>query len=167
VQSPDVISEPFLIPRHSYLFKVAHGWRAQQLWSEVIAYRIAALTGVQVPPCYVAANSATGEVGALIEFFYGYPGEVHPTRLVHGIDIMRRLKVGSDTGRPHSVRANVLIGRTYKVGSEVEWWGKTLTFDALFGNTDRHTENYCARPTDGGFACSLIGALPRRLCGFM
>jgi hypothetical protein len=55
---------------------------------------------------------------------------------------MRRLKVGSDTGRTHGVRANVLIARAFKVGTGVEWWGSTLTFDALIGNTDRHTENW-------------------------
>lgn len=94
-----------------------------------------------MPPCYMAINSKTGEVGALIEFFFGYPGQ-DTKRLVHGIDIMRRLKVGSDTGRIHAARANVLIARAFKVGAEVEWWGKTLTFDALIGNTDRHTENW-------------------------
>lgn len=94
-----------------------------------------------MPPCYLAINSKTGEVGALIEFFFGYPGQ-DTKRLVHGIDIMRRLKLGSDTGRTHGVRANVLIARAFKVGAEVEWWGRTLTFDALIGNTDRHTENW-------------------------
>jgi hypothetical protein len=74
VQCPDPAPQPFLIPGHAYLFKVAHGWRTQQLWSEFIAYRIGALAGVEVPPCYLATNSKTGEVGALIEFFFGYPG---------------------------------------------------------------------------------------------
>ncbi|WP_441261141.1 HipA domain-containing protein [Bradyrhizobium sp. 521_C7_N1_3] len=141
VQCPDPAPQPFLIPGHAYLFKVAHAWRAQQLWSEFIAYRIGALAGLDVPPCYLAINSKTGEVGALIEFFFGYPGQ-DTKRLVHGIDIMRRLKLGSDTGRTHGVRANVLIARAFKVGAEVEWWGRTLTFDALIGNTDRHTENW-------------------------
>lgn len=141
VQCPDPASEPFLIPGHSYLFKVAQNWRAQQLWSEFIAYRVGVLAGIEVPPCYLATNSKTGEVGALIEFFFGYPGQ-DTKRLVHGIDIMRRLKVGSDTGRTHGARANVLIARAFKVGAEVDWWGKTLTFDALIGNTDRHTENW-------------------------
>jgi hypothetical protein len=141
MQCPDPAPQPFLIPGHAYLFKVAHGWRAQQLWSEFAAYRIGALAGVDVPPCYVAINSKTKEVGALIEFFFGYPGQ-DTKRLVHGIDIMRRLKIGSDTGRAHGVRANVLIARAFKVGTEVAWWAKTLTFDALIGNTDRHTENW-------------------------
>jgi hypothetical protein len=63
--------EPFLIPGHPYLFKTAEGWRGQQIWSEIIAYQIAALVGLNVPPCFLAMNEHTGQVGALIEFFYG------------------------------------------------------------------------------------------------
>jgi hypothetical protein len=37
---PDDYPDPALIPGHSYLFKIADGRRAPQLWSEVIAFRI-------------------------------------------------------------------------------------------------------------------------------
>jgi hypothetical protein len=41
--------QPFLIPGHAYLFKIAVSRRVlQQLWSEFIAYRIAAMIGVVV-----------------------------------------------------------------------------------------------------------------------
>jgi hypothetical protein len=137
---PAHIAEPFVIPGHSYLFKIAEGWRAQQIWSEILAYRIAALVGLNVPPCFMAVNERTGQVGALIEFFYGYPGETEPGRLVHAIDLMRRRGTGQE--RPHGARSNVLICRKLKIGQESEWWGRVLTFDALIGNTDRHTENW-------------------------
>jgi hypothetical protein len=137
---PKDVDEPFLIPSHAYLFKVAEGWRAQQIWSEIIAYRIAALVGLNVPPCFLAVNEHTGQVGALMEFFYGYPGEAEPPRLIHAVDVMRRR--GSGQERPHGVRTNVLICRKLKIGQESEWWGRLLTFDALIGNTDRHTENW-------------------------
>lgn len=137
---PTDVEEPFLIPGHSYLFKTPGDWRAQQLWSEIIAYRIAALTGVEVPRAFLAVNERTGQVGALIEFFYGYPDEVEPTRLVHAIDLMQRRGTGQE--RPHGAQSNVLLCRALEIGEESEWWGRILTFDALIGNTDRHTENW-------------------------
>jgi hypothetical protein len=86
-------------------------------------------------------NEHTGQVGALIEFFYGYPGEADPpARLVHAVDLMRRRGTGKE--RPHGARTNVLVCRTLRIGQESEWWGRVLTFDALIGNTDRHTENW-------------------------
>jgi hypothetical protein len=64
---PADASEQFLIPGHAYLFKSAEGWRRQQIWSEIVAYRIASLVGLDVPPCFLAVNEHSGQVGALIE----------------------------------------------------------------------------------------------------
>jgi hypothetical protein len=139
---PPGVDHPCLIPGHSYLFKTARGWRANQLWSEVIAYQLGALTGVDVPPCFLAVNETSGEVGALIEFFYGYPGEKDPARLIHGADVLRRFRPMITSERPHGVRTNVTICRAFQIRECVEWWGQVLTFDALIGNTDRHTENW-------------------------
>lgn len=139
---PADANEPFLIPRHPYLFKRAEGWRQHQLWSEVIAFRLSLLCRVDVPPAFVALNERTGELGVLIEFFYHYPDEVPPSRLVHGTDVLRRLRLGDETGRPHGARTNVTVSRRFKAGCEANWWGRVLTFDALIGNTDRHTENW-------------------------
>ncbi len=47
---PDDVRQPYLIRGHRYLFKQAEGFRAQQLWSEVIAYEIARAAGTDVPP---------------------------------------------------------------------------------------------------------------------
>lgn len=138
---PDDPPAPYLIGGHAYLFKSASGWRAQQLWSEVIAYRMSLLIGIAVPPCFVAYDSEKGEVGALIEFFYGYPDETHPVRFVHAVDVLHRLKMNSKRDR-QGVRTNVTICRRAGCADAAEWWGKILTFDALIGNTDRHTENW-------------------------
>src|ERR1700712_5724858 len=54
VLCPENINLPFLIPGHRYLFKTTHGWREQQLWSEVIAYEFSKLCGIEVPPCFAA-----------------------------------------------------------------------------------------------------------------
>jgi hypothetical protein len=140
---PPTETRPFLIPGHSYLFKIADGWKAQQLWSEVIAYQIGCLVGVPVPPAFLAYDETTGETGVLVEFFYGFPGEAEPARFFHGIDFIRR-RAGAkmDADRPHNLRMNLLICRAFRVPGFLEWWARTIAFDALIGNTDRHTENW-------------------------
>jgi hypothetical protein len=142
LRCPELAPQPFLTSAHSYLFKVAYGWRAQQLWSEVIAYRIAAAVGLDVPPCFVAVDSRTGDVGALVEFFYGYPDEARSERFVHAADFLQRLRVGPRTDRPHSIRQNLTLCRVLRVTNAVEWWARVLAFDALIGNSDRHPENW-------------------------
>ncbi|MGA8549023.1 MAG: HipA domain-containing protein [Stellaceae bacterium] len=143
LRCPEEAPQPFLIPGHSYLFKVAHDWRAQQLWSEVIAYRIAADVGLQVPPCFVAIDSLSGELGALVEFFYGYPDEAEPASFVHAADFLERFRVvGTRTDRPHFIRLNLNLCRVLRLANSVGWWGRVLTFDALIGNSDRHPENW-------------------------
>lgn len=147
-----------LIPGHAYLFKPAIGWRAQQMWSEVIAYRVGALVGLDVPPCFVGLNEQTGEPGALVEFFYGFPGEAEPARLVHASDALQRVRSSVGAERPHNVRLNVAIRRALKIQDAIEWWGRALVFDALIGNTDRHTQNwgFLVRPRpEGALYCAL------------
>lgn len=141
--APESAPSPLLIPNHAYLFKTAQGWRARQMWSEVIAYRIGVLMGLPVPPSFVAIDSRTGEAGALVEFFYGYPGDTSPPRLVHAADVISGLHLGLKGGRPHNVLENLRVCRVI-LGTHVgvRWWAKTLLFDALIGNTDRHTENW-------------------------
>ncbi|HZH09291.1 MAG TPA: HipA domain-containing protein [Microvirga sp.] len=140
---PDDATEPYLIKGHAYLFKTAIGWQAQQIWSEVIAYRLGALIGLPVPPAFIAVDERTGDTGVLVEFFYGYPGETEPARLIHGSDLMTRILADKKRGRPHVVPRNIIICRAF-VGQEsaVEWWAQALAFDALIGNTDRHPENW-------------------------
>ncbi|WP_164547584.1 MULTISPECIES: HipA domain-containing protein [unclassified Bosea (in: a-proteobacteria)] len=139
---PEAETRPFLIPSHTYLFKIATGWKAQQLWAEVIAYQIGCLVGLTVPPAFLAYDERTGELGVLIEFFYGFPGEAEPARFFHGIDFIRRFREASNGDRPHDLRTNISICRAYRVPNHLEWWARTLAFDALIGNTDRHTENW-------------------------
>jgi hypothetical protein len=56
--------------------------------------------------------------------------------------LLQRFIVDKKNGRPHSVRRNVRACRALLIPNAVEWWGKTLTFDALIGNTDRHPDNW-------------------------
>jgi HipA-like C-terminal domain len=138
---PAYLMQARLISGHRYLFKTPRGWQAYQLWSEVIAYHIGTLCGVAVPPAYVATDS-NGQIGVLVEFFYGFPGAAHEDRFVQGSDILQRFIRDKKTGRPHGVRTNMTITRRYGVQDAVAAWGQLLAFDALIGNTDRHPENW-------------------------
>lgn len=131
-----------LIQNHAYLFKLAEGWKGQQIWSEAIAYQIGSLIGIDVPKCFIAENRTTGEVGALIEFFYGYPDELPPRRLIPGADLLQERGFTKGADRPHNVMTNIGLCADRGLPEPLEWWATTACFDALIGNTDRHTENW-------------------------
>src|SRR5579871_2579434 len=104
---PDNPPTRFLIPGHAYLFKGAVEWRAQQMWSEIVAFRLSHLCGLEVPPCFAALDA--GKPGVLMEFFYGYPDEKPARRLIHGTDLIQQFDEAYDTktGRPHSLQRNI------------------------------------------------------------
>ncbi len=103
---------------------------------------------VPVPPAFVAFNSTTNQSGALIEWFYGYPGE-QPVRYVDGGDYMVRMIQNYDRekGTQHNFRSvlaltKAMTDRGLLVVDGIESWCKMFTFDALIGNTDRHQDNW-------------------------
>jgi hypothetical protein len=130
-----------LIPNHRYLFKTAAGWQAGQLWAEVFASQFAKVVDVDVPRSYIGRDGK-GTLGALVEFFFGYPGEDTPERFVHASDLLQRSLIDKKRGRPHSVKSNVDICRALGIKDARAWWTKVLIFDALIGNTDRHPDNW-------------------------
>ncbi|MFL6758934.1 HipA domain-containing protein [Sphingomonas sp.] len=139
---PPDVGGPGLIQNHAYLFKLAEGWKGQQVWSEALAYQIGCAIGIDVPKCFIAENRTTGEVGALIEFFYGYPDEAPPCRLIPGADLLQERGFTKGADRPHNLLTNVGLCSDRGLAASVEWWAATVCFDALIGNTDRHTENW-------------------------
>ncbi|WP_424363376.1 HipA domain-containing protein [Methylocystis parvus] len=139
---PSRPTENCLIPGHSYLFKIGVGRFQQQAWSEVIAYRIGILLGLPVPPCFIAEDKNSQEIGALIEFFYGHPGDSAPTRFIHASEFMTRILVDKKKGRPHRLPLNLTVSRALCGAPAQDWWAKAVVFDALIGNTDRHPENW-------------------------
>ncbi|MBF0372054.1 MAG: hypothetical protein HQL39_01400, partial [Alphaproteobacteria bacterium] len=147
VIAPTVGLPDFLVPGHRYIFKYSVGRHPVQFWSEVIAYELGKLVGVVVPPAFVAIDG-DGKPGALIEFFYGHPGSGTNLRYVHAKDYLTRLIPGFDEkkGREHNLMTNMRLclffeGKGALRGSII-FWAKTLVFDALIGNTDRHQENW-------------------------
>jgi hypothetical protein len=139
---PDQPPFDWLIPCHGYLFKNAEGWQAGQLWSEVFAWQFSLLLGIDVPRCFVGVDGR-GVPGAVIEFFFGYPGEPTPERFLHASDLLQRSLIDKRRGRPHGVRSNAGgICRALQIAGSREWWARTLVFDALIGNTDWHPDNW-------------------------
>lgn len=157
---PGSVHQPYLVPGHRYLFKEAEGAKAQQVWSEIIAYEIGRHTGVPVPPAFAAVDEKTGTAGVLIEFFYGWPNEATPARFVHAIERFQGMGLVVDENRG-SLRDNIALSRSHKVDGWDRWWAEVLAFDALIGNTDRHSENWgflIRRPIGGESEYSLAPA---------
>lgn len=134
----------YLVPGHTYIFKTAKSpWQRFQMWSEYISYRLSKIIGIEVPPCFIAEDELRGrESGILMESFLSLPDSHDAIRLVHGSDLLDRLITDKIRGRPHGVRTNIQVCKRYGVGLAENWWGTTLAFDALIGNTDRHSDNW-------------------------
>lgn len=153
---PAIAPYDFCLPDHRYLFKEAiksakdprKPRHPDQYWAEVIAFKIGRMMKLDVPPAFVAINSATGEPGTIIEWFLGYvpgveerftPGGDHMQSLIEGYD--------RDKGRLHNLKTVIKFSRALsqqKILSHSwqEYWGLCLCYDALIGNTDRHQENW-------------------------
>lgn len=137
---PNPSPHPFLIGGHRYVFKEPSGSKGQQIWSEVIAYELARDIGVPVPPAFLAYDPSERSAGVLVEFFYGHAWDP-PTRFIHAIERFQGMGIHVDERRG-SLRDNVLLTRSHKVVDWQRWWAETIAFDALIGNTDRHSENW-------------------------
>lgn len=135
---------PFLRAGHRYLFKQSRACYPEQFWAEIVAYRIGCLLGVEVPPAFAAYNAASGISGALIEWFYAADVGI----FVHAGDYLQLVRPELDRARGelHNLRdVGVLMRllRHHGLGHDWRmWWVRTLVFDALIGNSDRHQENW-------------------------
>ena len=93
-----------------------------------------------MPPAFLALGPGNGSPGVLIEYFYGHT--VDPERrLIHGIERLQARGFQTDLRRG-SLSDNFEVCRSHRVPHAGAWWAQTLAFDALIGNTDRHSENW-------------------------
>lgn len=145
VFAPAQPPDPVLLPGHRYLFKRSKRSYPDQLWGEVVAYRIGCLLGVEVPPAFVAWNSNTGISAALIEWFYVDGREA----FVMAGDLLLKIRpdFDRDLGTRHNMKDNSVLLRALAQGKLLhtnwrQWWVDSLLFDALIGNTDRHQDNW-------------------------
>ena len=130
----------FLIGGHRYLFKEPDGWRAPQIWSEVIAYELSRDLGIPVPPAFLARAPGNGSPGVLIEFFYDHPGDPK-RRYVDAIELLQGSGVVTDLRRG-SLLHNISLSRSLAIPGWRAWWARTIALDALIGNVDRHSRNW-------------------------
>lgn len=141
LRAPEKTPYRFIIPEHRYLFKYASSEsEAMQVYSEAVAYQIARELDAPVPPAFLAVDYSTGRFGCIIESFLDHKSEVD-TRFVHAIELFQNINCPIDE-RVGSLRDNIRISKAYKVPYALEWWKRTIVFDALIGNTDRHSENW-------------------------
>jgi hypothetical protein len=137
-----------LISGRRYLFKESDRKYPDQFWTEVVAYRVGCLLGIDVPPSFAAYNSASGNTcGSLTQWFYVDGVE----RFVWAGELLQNIRPGFDRklGTDHNlkdIRSLVLSLRINGVLAPGEdwrlWWATALLFDALIGNTDRHQDNW-------------------------
>ncbi len=144
--------QPFLIGGHRYLFKEPDGRFAPQVWSEIIAYELSRDLEIPVPPAFAAVGPGNGSPGVLIEFFYDHPGDV-PKRYVDGIEFLQGAGLNTDFKRG-SLLHNLHLSRSLAIPRSKEWWARTIAFDALIGNVDRHSRNW-------GILINPVGEGPR------
>lgn len=130
----------FLIGGHRYLFKEPAGWRSKQIWSEVIAYELSRDLLVSVPPAFLALGPDNGSPGVLIEFMYDHPGD-EPSRYVDAIELLQGARIKTNEKRG-SLLDNISLSRSLACPKAKEWWARTIAFDAIIGNTDRHSRNW-------------------------
>jgi HipA-like C-terminal domain len=140
-ESPDSV----IVAGKRYLFKRSKRSYPDQFWGEIIAYRIACLLGVQVPPAFTAYNSRTGYSAALIEWFYSDGKELFVT----AGDFLQKIQPDFDRkyGAAHNMADNIRLMRTFTREKVLDsgwrkWWIEALVFDTLIGNTDRHQDNW-------------------------
>jgi len=110
-----------------------------EFWSEVIAYQLGEVAGVEVPPCFPSVCEET--YGSLSHFFVDrFAGEF----LVHGGDLFAELRPGYDRkrGREHSVQLVLDAMAVFARPTHFEKLFEQFVFDGLIGNGDRHQDNW-------------------------
>ena len=137
---PSPAPHRFLLAGHRYLFKEPDGYTAQQIWSEVIAYKLSRHLPVEVPPAFLGFDARAGSAGVLVEFFLGH-GSRRDLDFVPASDRFQARHMTFST-RQGSLKDNISLSRQHNVPNPWEWWARTVAFDALIGNTDRHSQNW-------------------------
>lgn len=144
----------FLKAEHRYLFKLSSARAPEQFFVEIFAYLLGTEMGVRVPPTFIAYNSRENQAGALIEWFLtpyplNYEGNEIKQIYIPGGEYFQEHIPNFDRkkGLQHNLKTISEIMESlrkshYFLENWKNWWAKTLAFDALIGNTDRHQDNW-------------------------
>lgn len=133
----------FLREGHRYLFKRSSSRYAEQFWVEIIAYAIGNKMDIPVPPAFVAYDSEKNQSGALIEWFLEPVTLLGDEIYIPGGDYCQQYIPSFDRkkGKQHNFETISVIFNALGIPWK-NYWAKTLLFDALIGNTDRHQDNW-------------------------
>lgn len=126
------------VPHWQWYWKSAIPRAPFEVWSEVLAYEIGTLIGVDVPLC--VPSKCHGTWGVLVKSFLESQGD----SLIHGGDLLAIFDPHYDRemGTRGSIQAIQDVLRSLGNEALVESLFRILLFDALIGNRDRHQENW-------------------------
>jgi hypothetical protein len=149
VISPQTCQHPCILKNHRYLFKKSSHRYPDQFWIEIIAYQLGCLMNIPVPPSFVAIDQS-GQVGALIEWFYDDTNETFLAYIDGGDLIMRYIPdFDRKKGEKHNLETIIQMMNSFAHDPQYlcsenwkHYWAKVFVFDAVTGNTDRHQDNW-------------------------
>lgn len=140
VLSPKNPVQEVLKPDWQYMFKLSDPKYPEQYWAEIIAYQIALLLEIPVPPAHAAYDSMTGEYGAISEWFY-IPGD--DVFYAAGHFFHREIRnFDKVKGTQHNLLTAQNLNIEFIGERQIFDFWSMLLFDSLIGNTDRHQENW-------------------------
>lgn len=150
VYSPDPAPFTFLKPSCRYLYKLSERKCSEQFWIELFSYHLSLKMGLSVPPTFVAIDSKEKTCGALIKWFL--KEKTHPDtnksileKSESGGNLLQGYLPNFDHKKGTQHNLQTIIQVFTEKFPDIEWkhaLAKTLTFDALIGNTDRHQDNW-------------------------
>ena len=150
--------------RH-YIFKLPRQQREHQIWSELLASYIAGdLLGWEVQHTSIARRE--GRLGNLLAYVYEPGGgDTAQETFIEGLNLCKQVDPDFDVekGTRHTlpllleVCDRVLVSQYGMASKEVmDFWARTLAFDSLVSNTDRHAENWAIIKGQGGTRMSPL-----------
>jgi hypothetical protein len=141
--SPPKGSRPVKIFAHpetdgDYFFKQSAANYPSEFWSEVIASKIGRVAGLETLEYNVALHR--GVLGCLSKSMVG----PEPMMLIHGVDILSDHASGFEINHKpvHSFQQIMEVCAKEEFRNFKKRFLEMIVFDALIGNTDRHTENW-------------------------
>lgn len=144
----------FLNPQHRYLFKKTFQYKKsgtiiyEQFWTEIIAYKLGRILGIEVPPVFLAKYNDPVKglsYASLIEWYYNYPNDDAYCVVSRGGDFMSLIIPAYDRKKGELHNFETITTTFTQVCNVKQWqqkWAEILLFDAIIGNTDRHQENW-------------------------